>query len=552
MTSEALAVDNRHVPGSISTAISHVLMAAALLVLTGYLIIYVAYAVNLMQFPFDYDQGEGFELVDTIMFSQGRLPYQNTNEYPFYSSNYPPLFHIMAAPFVWIFGPAYWYGRLLGFLGTLVTAAAIGYAVWREGGHRWIALASGLAFLASNTIYHIGPLFRQHMTMVMFEMLAVLVLAHVNEVSDPRRRRWMLALGIGLILCAGYTKQLAYATAGAAVVFMFIRQPRRAIAFGLGIALVGGLIFLVLDALTGGQWFLQTISANVNEFYLDQTLGLYRLWFSLHGFLLVPAVLYVLYELYFDRLSIYSVWFLAAGANAALSGKWGAGDSYFATSIAALCVLSGICFARILNQRLGSADHALSRRAKRWIIPLRGPLTAVCMIVIPLLYLGYGRAVLHMPTDGPVFGPVASALGLEANADNGFYDSAGRIAGGYADIGHLTTESDIAAGWQIVERVRAAEGDVLSEEAAFNLLAGKPVITNPTQLLNLWLNGQYDATELVTMIERQEFGLIVLRAQFFPTEVLIAIGEHYEQTESIRMNGFDYLLLEPRNQSAET
>lgn len=526
--------------------VHRLLMSAALLVLFGYFLIYVVYAVNLMQFPFDYDQGEGFELVDTIMFSRGQWPYQDTNVYPFYSSNYPPLFHIMLVPFVWIFGEAYWYGRLLGFLGTLVTASAIGYAVYREGGHRWVALLSGLAFLASNTIYHIGPLFRQHMTMVMFETLAVVVLARAVTIDDTHRRRRLIALGLALVLAAGYTKQLALATAIAVFIFLFIRQPRGAILWGMLFAAVGGGIFLWMNWATEGQWWLQTIAANVNEYYPDQTIGLFRLWFSLHGFLLVPAALYAAYELYFARLSIYTVWFAAAVANGLLSGKWGAGDSYFATSIAALCILSGIFASRTLNRSWTFESNYLSRIL---IDPLRrfGPALATAgLIAIPLLYLGYGRAVLHMPTEGPVFGPIARTLGIEANALNGFYDSAGRIAGGYADIGHLVTQEDIDAGWRIVELVRAADGPVLSEEAAFTLLAGKEVITNPTQLRNLWLNGLFDSTELVNMIEQQEFGLVVMRAQFYPTDVLIAIVEHYEQTDSIAMNGFNYLILEPR------
>ena len=37
-----------------------------------------------------------------------------------------------------------------------------------------IAILAGLAYLASNYIYHIGPLFRQHISMVMFETLAIL------------------------------------------------------------------------------------------------------------------------------------------------------------------------------------------------------------------------------------------------------------------------------------------------------------------------------------------------------------------------------------------
>jgi hypothetical protein len=530
-----------------SLSINRALLVAALLILFGYFLVYVAYAVNLMQFPFDYDQGEGFELVDTIMFSKGQWPYQNTEVYPFYSSNYPPLFHVIAAPFVWIFGNVYWYGRLLGFLGTVVTAAMIGYAVYREEKNRWIAVLSGLAFLASNTIYHIGPLFRQHMTMVMFEMIAVVILARANEIANTRRRRWVLALGLGLIVAAGYTKQLAYATAIAAGAFLFIRQPRRAIVWGVIFAVIGVGIFWWINRATDGQWWIQTISANVNEFIPNQTAGLFRLWFALHGFLIVPAVLYVLYELYFNRISIYSLWFIAATANSILSGKWGAGDSYFATTIAATCVLSGLFATKTLNRSWTFYDNILSRLLIRPFKQLAPGLATIGLIAIPLLYIGYGRAVLHLPTEGAVFSDIARLLNIEGNADDGtFYDSAGRIAGGYADIGHLTTQADIDAGWRIVEMVKATDKPVLSEDAAFNILADKEVVTNPTQLLNLANNRQFDGTALMEMLRNQEFGLVILRAQFYPFEILRAIGDGYERTDIVTMNGFDYLILHPK------
>jgi 4-amino-4-deoxy-L-arabinose transferase-like glycosyltransferase len=214
---------------SVLLRIHRSLLAVALVILAFHLVVYAVYAINLILFPFDYDQGEGFELVDTIMFSQGRWPYQDTEVYPFYSSNYPPLFHLIAVPFVWLFGPAYWYGRLLGFIATLVTACAIGFSVYRESQNRWIAALSGLAFLASNTVYHIGPLFRQHAPMVMFETLAVITLAHANEIHDRGKRRRRIAAGLALILAAGFTKQLAIVTALAAGAFLFIRQPRRAV-----------------------------------------------------------------------------------------------------------------------------------------------------------------------------------------------------------------------------------------------------------------------------------------------------------------------------------
>ncbi len=533
--------------------INRVLMIAALAILLFSFTVYVVYAANLIRFPFDYDQGEGFELVDTIMFSQGKFPYQDTNIYPFYSSNYPPLFHVIAAPFVWFFGDAYWYGRLLGFLGTLVTAAAIAYAVYRDGGKNGergsplIAILSGLAFLAANTVYHIGPLFRQHMSMVMFETLAVVVLAHANEIEDARRRRWTIFLGLALVMAAGYTKQLAFATAIAVFAFMFIRQPRRAVIWGIGFGVIGGAIFLWMNLATHGQWWLQTITANVNEYIPDQTIGLFRLWFSLYGFLLVPAALYAIYELYFSRLSIYTIWFAAAVGVAFLSGKWGAGDSYFATSIAALCLLSGLFASRTLKRGWTFPRNYLSRI---FIFPFRRlapALGTLGLVVIPLLYIGYGRATLHMPTTGAVFEQIAATLHIQANAQNGFYDSAGRIAGGYADIGHLTTQADIDAGWKIVDMVKATDKPVLSEDAAFDLLAGKQVIGNPTQLLNLALDGKFDSSALIQMVNDRDFGLIIFRAQFYPMDVLQAIARNYQQSDEVDMNGFHYLILRPKS-----
>ncbi len=531
----------------------HLLMGVGLLLLSFYFIVYVVYALNLMAFPFDYDQGEGFELVDTIMFSQGQWPYQDVETYPFYASNYPPVFHLMAVPFVWVFGPAYWYGRLLGFLGTLVTAWAIGYAVYRDGqrrgygGHRWIALVSALAFLASNVIYHIGPLVRQHMTMVMFETLAVVILAFALDIENRGRRRRAIALALGLLIIAGYTKQLAAFSAIAALGWMFLRNPRRAVVWGVGFAVVGAAIFAWMTWATDGQWWVQAILANVNQTRFPQVEGLFRLWFSLHGFLLIPAMLLVVYELYFDRLSLYSVWFIVTTLlGGASSGTWGGGDSYFATSIAGMSILSGIFAARTLSRAWGFPEtNPYTRLFVQPLHRLAPPLATVGLIVIPLLYIGYGRAVLHMPTTGPVFSQIADVLDIQPNALNGFYDSAGRIAGGYADIGHLTTQTDIDAGWRIVQIIQASEKTVLSEEAGFSLAAGREVITNPTQLLNVWLRGLYDGSELLQMIEDQAFGVIILRAQFYPEPVLIAIDTHYAISETIQMNGFDYIIKRP-------
>ncbi len=528
--------------------VHRVLLGVAFAALIFHAVVFAVYAVNLIQFPFDYDQGEGFELVDVVMFGNGQWPYQDTESYPFYSSNYPPLFHIFPLPLYWAFGPGYWYGRLFGTLATVGCALIIGYAVHRESKNPAIAALSALAFLASNTVYHIGPLFRQHMTMVTLEAAAIVVLA--NAVKDDKWRWGQVAFGLGLIIAAGYTKQLAALTAVAALGFLFLRGPRRAVISGALFTAVGLAIFAWMTIATDGAWWTQAIAANVNEYFPQQTTGLFRLWWRLHMLLIIPAALMALYELYFDRLSAYSVWFVVSLVNGVASGTWGAGDSYFATTIAAQSILSGMFIARTLRGGWHFPDAVYLSRV---VLPFRAiarPAVALSAILLPALYIGYAAATLKLPTTGPVFGPIARALNVTPNAPNHieektFYDSAGRLTGGYADIGHLTTQADIDAGWRIVEMMREAEKPVLSEEAGFSLQAGEEVITNPTQLLNLNKNGLYDGGELVAMIEAQAFEFLLLRAQFYPPHVLEAMGRAYTHAEEIRLNGFNYIIMRP-------
>jgi 4-amino-4-deoxy-L-arabinose transferase-like glycosyltransferase len=527
----------------------------ALAAFVGYLIVYVIYAVQLFRFPFDYDQGEGFELMDTILFSRGEWPYRDNDAYPFYSSNYPPLFHVVIVPLIWLFGPQYWTGRLVSFLGTLITAGAIAYAVGRGHnpaagrGRWWLAALSGLAFLASNYVYHVGPLFRQHMFMVMFETLAVVLLAVLieREEADGRRRNRALLGVMTLLLFAGYTKQLAYATVIAVFIFLFLRGPRRAILWGVPFALVVGLVFLGINIATDGQWLLNTITANINPFVPGQAEGLFRQWFGLHTVIILAAAAYALYQLYATRLSVYAIWFVAATVNSVTAGKWGAGESYFATAIAAACILSGLAFNHLLDW---SRDRPWpSTRAARGAAVLLPSLIAA-------LYLWQARLVFHMPTHTPTLAAVARTLGqpeavLIAPQTScslprepepiPYIDAVGATL-----LGRPPTAADTRAGRQIAALIAEGDTAAFSEDAGFNLYLGRDVVTNPTQLLNLYNNNAVDLTEMLAMLDAQAFDTVVLRAQFYPPPVLDVIGQRYETTHLVQMNGFVYCVMRPR------
>jgi hypothetical protein len=512
------------------------LLALTALALLAQFSVYVHYAVSLFRFPFDYDQGEGFELYDTVLHAQGQWPYRDSQVYPFYTSIYPPLFHLLAVPLVWMFGPQMWTGRAVGFAASLLTAAAIGWGVWRASGNRLVAAFSGLTFLASNYTFHIGPLFRQHMTMVMFETLAVVALAQVygakggetekNSAASTRAMANNGWLGCALVflLAAGYTKQLALATVLAGLAFLLLRGPRRALLAGAVLAIVAGGLFVWLNYATRGWWFTSVILANINAFDTGQAISLYRQWAQLHLVILAVALARLVYETYFSRLSAYAVWFVFAVANGALAGKFGAGESYFVTATAAACILSGLA--------LAAAWERSRQPPVKWALALA--------LAIPLLYLVQTRLTLHLYTEGPVYGPVARALGISGGA-RGYYDSQG-----YTQLGPRPTRADHDAGYAIAQLARDATGPVFSEEAGFAFIARKPVVTNPFPQLVMYQAGLFDPAEEIEMINAQAFGLVILRAQFYPPPVLMALGANYQPKVEILMNGFLYRILEPR------
>jgi hypothetical protein len=254
-----------------------------------------------------------------------------------------------------------WTGRVVGFTASLIAAAAIGWAVHRTSRNSVIAAFSGLTFLASNYTFHIGPLFRQHMTMVMFETLAMVALARAGERADWHKSRACWA-AMTLLLAAGYTKQLALASVLAALTFLFLRGPRRAVLTGLGLTAVAGGLFLWINHVTEGWWFVSIIRANINEFQVAQALGFYRQWVGLHLLIALAALGRVLYETYAACLSVYAVWFVFAFANSVLSGKFGSGESYFVTATAAACVVSGIAVAAVWRRSRSPSLCSISRR----------------------------------------------------------------------------------------------------------------------------------------------------------------------------------------------
>ena len=514
-------------------------LVPVLLVYLLYLLVLLVYARSVISFPFDYDQGEGFELYDAVRLARGQNIYLDNAVFPYYASNYPPVYRTLLVPLVWLFGPKLALGRIVALAATFGVAVII-FMVTRRAwrGDRLtgtlVPLLGALAFLAANYVYHVAPLARAHLPMVAFACAGIACLDHgLRNFGPPTTRDWRWTiLGVALLMTAAFTKLQAVDALVAGFGFLLLRRPRWCLPALALCAAFSAALALWLNTASGGQFWLNVVSANVNEYDIAITWKTYAQWFGLQGILIVCAVALVLWDLAravrvrsFAPLGIWSLYFVAGSALGMLTGKWGAGPTYLVAAIAASCVCTVLLLGRI-------ADHwRLGPGAAAWLVAL--------------VFAGQAALNVHLPTSGRFFGPLARLAGVadlpSSYPPYPYYDRAG-----YVQLGHLLDAQDTLNGRQLVNELKQHPGPVWSEEAMWTLYAGKDVVTNPTQLLNLSRNGTLDTRDMIARIERHEFGAVVFRAFFYPEDVKRAIMRNYDFVGSIKINGFDYFLLLPK------
>lgn len=478
-----------------------------------YVFVYLHFSYNLFRFPFDFDQGEGYDVNSAWALIQGSSVYASPDAYPFYSSNYPPLYTLALTPAVALLGPRLSLGRLLSIVATALVVALIVAAVRRETGRWRPGLVAGLLFLASPYVCHTTPLARVNAFTLALALGGVVASSVAAADKTRSTGRWHLLAG-GLLLAALYAKPAAFDAVAASLLYMILHDRRRGLLVAGALLGLGGALFVLMDVATAGGFSLNVIWANANSFSPEQALVYYQDFLEIHPLLVGVALLVILFGLRQGPrgLSVYGWYFLIALAAAVGTGKWGAGESYFLPALAAGCVLCGLGLARL---------GGLLARVGR-------PAVAVALVFALLLASGWQLLLLwHGPWSWPEMG--AYDRGAQAGA-----------------LGRAPTTVDTAAGWKIVEDyVRQTKGDILAEETTFLLIDGRRVLGNATQQRNLYDAGRHDPSALVGMLDRREIGLVILNAQQYPAPVLAAVGRNYYALDSVEMNGYRYLLLVP-------
>lgn len=484
--------------------------ALALLALYG--VIYVQFAVQLVGYPFDLDQGEGYDAWAAWIIRQRQLPYTDNQAFPYHSSNYPPVWGALAGLPMSRVGPGLAPPRIFSSLAALLAALAIAVAAHRRArasgaAPLLAAVVAGGLFLASPYVFHTTPLARVNSLTLLFSVVAI------SLFESPGRVR--VGVGVLALLAALYTKPTAVDAAAACIAFSAIGDPRRGVAAALSLGALGLALLFALQVATGGAFWLNVVSGNLNPFDAAQ-LGAYWTNFGeVHPVLVGLAAAEATIAIRARAWSPWLLYLLTASAMAIGAGKLGAGESYFLGVIAAAAVLGGTLVARLATAQLPS-PNATAALASR-----------------PGSSYALGAVLL---AQGLLFSHGALAEALPWLPDRGFQATI---------LGRAPSAQDRAAGEEIADLLRRVPGPVLVEDPSFAVAAGKPVVGNATHLRNLHEAGLWDPTGLAGEIADRRFGAVVLNAQLYPAPVLAAIGRYYYLHDVVEVGRVRYQLFLP-------
>jgi hypothetical protein len=421
------------------------------------LLVYLRYQLLAIPHPYSLDYGEA-PLVDQAMrLANGQNIYRaDVSSPPYTISNYPPVYVSLVAIGVKLFGPveAFSFGRTLSALSSWAAVLFLMLIVYSQTRDRIAALSAGAIFLAFPYVVVWSPLLRIDMLALGLSLAGLCLL--LRAPVTPRR-----LVGVALLLTAAiYTRQ-SYGLAAplAAFVWLMTRDWRQGLRLALLVGGIGLILFLLFNILTRGGFFFNIVTANVNEFKMEQ---LEYHWEQLRKaallLLCVGGASLFLIPRWNPLWALTTPYLVGAALSAATIGKIGSNVNYLLELCAALSLAAG-------------AVLAWSRADLSW-----HGLRAAVLILLALGVVNLAHATLQ----------------------DYIWDLRERRA---ARPGLYELETLVAK----------TEGLILADEYMGMLtLHGRPLYIQPFEVTQLAKAGKWDQTPLLESIKRREFAVIIV------------------------------------------
>lgn len=451
------------------------------------LLICLGYQFAAVPHPYSLDYGEAPLVDQALRLVAGQNLYRaEISTAPYTISNYPPLYVGVVALGLKLFGPAgaFTFGRVISALSAWIAALCVYSIVQKATRDRLAGFVAGVTLLAFPFVTFWSVLLR-------IDLLALALslggLALLSERPVSTRR----LLGAALLLTVAiYTRQ-SYALAAPLAAFGWVWGENRKQAFGLA-ALVGGLalgLFLILNLATGGGFFYNIVTANVNEF------GLERLKDNAETFqraawlpILFGGFSLLLLRRWNPLWLLVTPYLLGAVASAATIGKIGSNVNYLLELCAALSLASGAVIAWS-RARANSAT-----------------LQAALLILV--------------------------ALGLGQMSHFMLNEKTGDLRDRNARVNELR---------RLEALVAATPGPLLADEYMGMLtLQGRPLVIQPFEVTQLARAGQWDQEPLLESLRQNEFAAILIyepwSGERWTPEMRAVINQSYRLADNIADN----------------
>lgn len=479
----------------------------ALSVLLLYFWGFLDHAWSVVRFPYQIDYGEMPELNRAWLLSQGHQIYVDWSQPPYQMANYTPLYSVVAAAGVALYGAQFFTGRLLSLISALVSGACVASIAGALGAGGRGALVGGLLYFAAYPVWSWAALQRVDSFAVGLELLGVAVFTW-GWVPARRRAAGALWATIPLFLGAAYARQTVAAGAFACYGYLLFRSPRLAMAVLATYAAAGLAIFGLLQLATEGQFWRHVVDANVNRWSWQTVEFYWRPFWRLLHWSFVFAAIAALAGATTRQYQIPALYLLASAATALTIGKIGSNVNYLLQLWAALALMTAL--------GMSEADRLFGRLARRrWYWRLGS--------VAPALWLLVGlQQAFHVP-----FTPAENGLRLGGHAavwERLRFERLPlwRLDPWAAPVDELETYArqhylpnpsavEREPARQAHEYIAGLSGDVLGEEMSFTVTTGKRIYLQPFEFTQLAEQGDWDQRPLLEDIRQRRFVAVVLR-----------------------------------------
>jgi hypothetical protein len=445
-------------------------------------VLFLLHAYQAIVFPYQLDYGEGPILQIALEVARGRPMYPPVAQPPYIIASYEPAHYLVSALGVRLFGPGFWWGRLVSTVSVLATALFAALIVWDRTKHRFASFITGGTILAM-------PHFIVWATLMRVDAMA-LALSVVGLWLFLRGARWA---GIPLFSLGVFTRR----TTVAAMATAYIGDAHQR---GLwkAVKMLGAQVLLIAALLIGANLVTRGGMYAQLKLHTATSLGKAWTWQQLWSLLWVPGnpSPLKLWPAYFAITLIAAIW-----------------SAFHREARVLLLWFAFACVIFLTGGRIGSAHNYLMEP------------TAVGAMMFGIMYAvvsgGTGRGVREPRGASAGFTqPAPTRIGLML------------LAGGLAAQMVWTTQHlpetlsilqprvDPRASQHIVNLVKQTDGPALVEDTGLTLLAGKEPPLMPFEFTMMARAKALDPEPVYRAVREVRYPLIVLRFNpFDPLEI---------------------------------